>query len=90
VRTRSKTVDTAGVASSFALRSSADGRAARPGLKIGVCGRAGGDPASIDFFARAGLDYVRLLAVPGACCAASQQRTRLLALTPRRPSKLSA
>ncbi len=34
------------------------GRAARPGLKIGVCGEHGGDPASIDFFARAGLDYV--------------------------------
>ena len=34
------------------------GRAARPGLKIGVCGEHGGDPFSIDFFARAGLDYV--------------------------------
>jgi len=34
------------------------GRAARPGIKIGVCGEHGGDPASIDFFARAGLDYV--------------------------------
>jgi pyruvate,orthophosphate dikinase len=34
------------------------GRAARPGIKIGVCGEHGGDPASIDFFANAGLDYV--------------------------------
>jgi pyruvate,orthophosphate dikinase len=34
------------------------GRAARPGLKIGVCGEHGGDPASVDFFARSGLDYV--------------------------------
>ena len=34
------------------------GRATRPGMKIGVCGEHGGDPASIDFFARAGLDYV--------------------------------
>ena len=34
------------------------GRAARPGIKIGVCGEHGGDPASIDFFARAGRDYV--------------------------------
>jgi pyruvate,orthophosphate dikinase len=34
------------------------GRAARPGLKIGVCGEHGGDPASIDIFYKAGLDYV--------------------------------
>jgi pyruvate,orthophosphate dikinase len=34
------------------------GREARPGLHLGVCGEHGGDPASIDFFDRAGLDYV--------------------------------
>ncbi|GAA0571803.1 pyruvate, phosphate dikinase [Paractinoplanes ferrugineus] len=34
------------------------GRAARPGLTIGVCGEHGGDPASVRFFADAGLDYV--------------------------------
>ncbi|MFU8856783.1 MAG: pyruvate, phosphate dikinase [Deferrisomatales bacterium] len=34
------------------------GRAARPGLKVGVCGEHGGDPESIGFFHRAGLDYV--------------------------------
>ena len=34
------------------------GRATRPGLKIGVCGEHGGDPASIGFFYDAGLDYV--------------------------------
>ncbi|MCI3928860.1 pyruvate, phosphate dikinase [Streptomyces sp. AN091965] len=36
----------------------AEGRAARAGLKIGVCGEHGGDPASIGFFHAAGLDYV--------------------------------
>jgi pyruvate,orthophosphate dikinase len=36
----------------------ADGRAARPGLSLGVCGEHGGDPASVRFFHRAGLDYV--------------------------------
>jgi pyruvate,orthophosphate dikinase len=36
----------------------AEGRAARPGLKIGVCGEHGGDPASVRFFHTAGLDYV--------------------------------
>ncbi|MFE7901026.1 pyruvate, phosphate dikinase [Streptomyces sp. NPDC057424] len=36
----------------------AEGRAARPGLKIGVCGEHGGDPDSVHFFHDAGLDYV--------------------------------
>ncbi|NUR98375.1 MAG: pyruvate, phosphate dikinase [Kribbellaceae bacterium] len=35
-----------------------EGREANPGLVIGVCGEHGGDPASIAFFAEAGLDYV--------------------------------
>jgi pyruvate,orthophosphate dikinase len=35
-----------------------EGRAARPGLKIGVCGEHGGDPESVHFFHSAGLDYV--------------------------------
>ena len=34
------------------------GRRTRPGLKLGICGEHGGDPASIRFFVRAGLDYV--------------------------------
>ncbi|MGW7403047.1 pyruvate, phosphate dikinase [Streptomyces sp. NPDC054833] len=41
------------------VRIAADeGRAARPGLKIGVCGEHGGDPDSVRFFHTAGLDYV--------------------------------
>jgi pyruvate, orthophosphate dikinase len=35
-----------------------EGRQARPDLKIGVCGEHGGDPDSVHFFHRAGLDYV--------------------------------
>ncbi|RRR84099.1 pyruvate, phosphate dikinase [Streptomyces sp. RP5T] len=35
-----------------------EGRAARPDLKIGVCGEHGGDPDSVHFFHAAGLDYV--------------------------------
>jgi pyruvate,orthophosphate dikinase len=35
-----------------------EGRAARPELKIGVCGEHGGDPESVHFFHAAGLDYV--------------------------------
>jgi pyruvate,orthophosphate dikinase len=34
------------------------GRAARPGLHLGVCGEHGGDPESIHFFEEVGLDYV--------------------------------
>ena len=34
------------------------GRAAKPGIKLGVCGEHGGDPESIDLFYRVGLDYV--------------------------------
>jgi pyruvate,orthophosphate dikinase len=35
-----------------------EGRATRPDLKVGVCGEHGGDPDSVHFFHRAGLDYV--------------------------------
>jgi pyruvate,orthophosphate dikinase len=35
-----------------------DGKAGRPGLKVGICGEHGGDPASVGFFHRTGLDYV--------------------------------
>jgi len=50
------------------------GRAAKPGLKIGVCGEHGGDPASIHFFHGAGLDYVSCspYRVPIARLAAAQ------------------
>jgi pyruvate,orthophosphate dikinase len=35
-----------------------EGREARPGLKVGVCGEHGGDPDSVHFFHQVGLDYV--------------------------------
>jgi pyruvate, orthophosphate dikinase len=35
-----------------------EGRAAREGIKIGICGEHGGQPESIAFFERCGLDYV--------------------------------
>ncbi|WP_206340200.1 pyruvate, phosphate dikinase [Blastococcus litoris] len=34
------------------------GRAARPELKLGICGEHGGDPDSVHFFHEVGLDYV--------------------------------
>jgi pyruvate,orthophosphate dikinase len=50
------------------------GRAARPGLKIGICGEHGGDPASIAFCEKVGLDYVSCspFRVPIARLAAAQ------------------
>ena len=35
-----------------------EGREANPEISIGICGEAGGDPQSIDFCYRIGLDYV--------------------------------
>ncbi len=34
------------------------GRSARPGLEIGICGEHGGDPASVEFCYRVGMNYV--------------------------------
>jgi pyruvate,orthophosphate dikinase len=50
------------------------GRAARPGLKLGICGEHGGDPASIQFCQAVGLDYVSCspYRVPIARLAAAQ------------------
>ena len=50
------------------------GRAANPELTMGICGEHGGDPESIRFFHRAGLDYVSCspYRVPIARVAAAQ------------------
>jgi pyruvate,orthophosphate dikinase len=54
------------------------GRSVKPNLKVGVCGEHGGDPASIDFFHRVGLDYVSCspFRVPIARLAAAQANIR--------------
>ena len=52
-----ETIDRAGVGRLVGI-AVAEGRAARPDLKIGVCGEHGGDPESVHFFHAAGLDYV--------------------------------
>ncbi|NTW50559.1 MAG: pyruvate, phosphate dikinase, partial [Chlorobiales bacterium] len=38
--------------------SATEGRAARPDLKLGVCGEHGGEPSSVEFCHKVGLDYV--------------------------------
>ncbi|RKY53401.1 MAG: pyruvate, phosphate dikinase, partial [Candidatus Neomarinimicrobiota bacterium] len=54
------------------------GRATRPELKIGICGEHGGDPDSIDFCHRIGLNYVSCspFRVPIARLAAAQAAIR--------------
>ncbi|MGO4403099.1 pyruvate, phosphate dikinase [Bosea sp. RAF48] len=50
------------------------GRKTRPGIKLGICGEHGGDPASIGFCESVGLDYVSCspFRVPIARLAAAQ------------------
>jgi pyruvate,orthophosphate dikinase len=50
------------------------GRSVRPDIEVGVCGEHGGDPASVAFFHRAGLNYVSCspYRVPIARLAAAQ------------------
>jgi pyruvate,orthophosphate dikinase len=54
------------------------GRAARPGIKLGICGEHGGDPASVAFCHEIGLDYVSCspFRVPIARLAAAQAAVR--------------
>ncbi len=55
-----------------------EGKAATPDLEVGICGEHGGDPASIDFCHRVGLDYVSCspYRVPIARLAAAQATIR--------------
>jgi pyruvate,orthophosphate dikinase len=52
-----QSIDQAGVGQLVELACTL-GRRTASGLKLGICGEHGGDPASIRFFHRAGLDYV--------------------------------
>ncbi|MCA9179287.1 MAG: pyruvate, phosphate dikinase [Planctomycetales bacterium] len=54
------------------------GRSAKPDLKVGICGEHGGDPSSIDFCHRVGLNYVSCspFRVPIARLAAAQAALR--------------
>lgn len=66
--------------------ATSEGRKARAGLKVGICGEHGGDPASIEVCADAELDYVSCspYRVPIARLAAAQaaiRRTKAMAST---------
>jgi pyruvate,orthophosphate dikinase len=68
-----ETIDQTGVGELVKIASDR-GRAAKPGIKLGVCGEHGGDPESIAFIYRVGLDYVSCspYRVPIARLAAAQ------------------
>ena len=70
-------IDEEGVGELIAIASER-GRAARAGIKLGICGEHGGDPASIAFCERLGLDYVSCspYRVPIARLAAAQAALR--------------
>jgi pyruvate,orthophosphate dikinase len=57
------------------------GRKTRPGIKLGICGEHGGDPASIAFCEKTGLDYVSAspYRVPIARLAAAQAALKVKA-----------
>jgi pyruvate,orthophosphate dikinase len=67
------TIDTVGVGLLVAMGVE-KGRSARKDLKIGICGEHGGDPSSIHFFDKVGLDYVSAspYRIPVARLAAAQ------------------
>ena len=67
----------------------AKGRSVKPKLKIGICGEHGGDPASVHFCQRVGMDYVSCspYRVPIAILAAAHAA---LAEPPKRKPKKKA
>ena len=68
-----QTLDRAGVGELVEIAAER-GRSARPDLKLGICGEHGGDPASVEFCHRVGLEYVSCspYRVPIARLAAAQ------------------
>ena len=73
-----QTVDQKGVGKLIKMAVK-DGRETRPTLLCGVCGEHGGDPRSIEFFNKVGLDYVSCspFRVPIARLAAAQAEIKL-------------
>jgi pyruvate,orthophosphate dikinase len=72
-----ESIDVGGVGLLVAIGTQ-KGRAARPKLKVGICGEHGGDPDSVGFFHETGLDYVSCspFRVPIARFAAAQANLR--------------
>lgn len=73
-----ETIDAQGVGELVKMAAER-GRAANKSLRLGICGEHGGDPQSIEVFARIGLDYVSCspFRVPIARLAAAQALLRI-------------
>ena len=72
-----QTLDQEGVGQLVEM-GTAKGRATRPDLKVGICGEHGGDPESVEFCHRVGMNYVSCspFRVPIARLAAAQANLR--------------
>ncbi|MEA3422435.1 MAG: putative PEP-binding protein, partial [Bacillota bacterium] len=72
-----QTIDVNGVGKLVEMATE-NGKKSRPNLKVGICGEQGGDPESIDFFNKVGLDYVSCspFRVPVARLAAAQAKIK--------------
>ena len=72
-----QTIDQEGIGQLIQI-STDRGRKARPELKVGICGEQGGDPASVEFCYKTGLDYVSCspYRVPIARLAAAQAASK--------------
>jgi pyruvate,orthophosphate dikinase len=79
-------LDTEGVGQ-LIIMAKEKGRKVNPNLKIGICGEHGGDPHSIDFCYKIGLDYVSCspFRVPIARLAAAQAEIRNAPVTESKP-----
>ena len=73
-----QTIDERGVGRLISV-ATREGREANPDLTVGICGEHGGDPASIEFVRRLGLDYVSCSPprIEGARLAAAQAEIKL-------------
>ena len=73
-----KHIDETGVGQLIIL-SKELGRRANPNLELGICGEHGGDPESIEFFNKIGIDYVSCspYRIPIAKLAAAQAEIKL-------------
>ena len=72
-----ETIDQKGVGELVEM-ATVRGRQTKPNLKVGICGEHGGEPSSVEFFHRVGLDYVSCspFRVPIARLSAAQANVR--------------
>jgi pyruvate,orthophosphate dikinase len=85
------TLDATGVGQLMEI-AVAKGRSTRPNIKLGICGEHGGDPDSVKFCHKLGLNYVSCspYRVPVARLAAAQAAIEEAKAAPAKPAKKAA